>query len=229
MKAQPTQKADVAWRDDGVPVSRRFNDPYYSAADGLAETEYVYLAGNGLPERFRPGFHVAELGFGTGLNVLAAAKAWQASGCAGALRITSFEAFPMAAAEMARALAAWPDLDAFAAELVAVWQRGGRRDIRLPGVRLDVIEGDARDTLPAWDGAADAWFLDGFSPAQNPELWEAQLMREVGRHTVPGGTCATYSAAGAVRQRLADAGFAVERLPGYGRKRHMTRGMRSGA
>ena len=83
--------------------------------------------------------------------------------------------------------------------------------------------GDARETLPTWEGRADAWFLDGFSPAKNPELWGADLMTEVARHTAPRGTVATYTAAGFVRRGLQAAGFTVERVPGFGRKRHMTR------
>ena len=93
----------------------------------------------------------------------------------------------------------------------------------LPGLRAEVIIGDARATLPRWPGQADAWFLDGFSPAKNPELWSPALMAEVARHTKPGGSAATYTAAGFVRRGLADAGFEVERSPGFGRKRHMTR------
>ena len=85
-----------------------------------------------------------------------------------------------------------------------------------------MIAGDARATLPAWDGAADAWFLDGFSPAKNPELWQPDLMAQVHAHTAPGGTLATYTAAGFVRRGLAEAGFDVTRAPGFGRKRHMT-------
>ena len=91
-----------------------------------------------------------------------------------------------------------------------------------PDYELRVVIGDARDTLPAWKGHADAWFLDGFSPAKNPELWSPELMMEVGRHTAPCGTAATYTAAGFVRRGLADAGFSVTRIAGYGRKRHMT-------
>lgn len=87
-----------------------------------------------------------------------------------------------------------------------------------------MVSGLAAEMLPRWDGAADAWFLDGFAPARNPELWTADLMAEVARHTAPGGTVATYTAAGHVRRALADAGFEVTRLPGYGRKRHMTAG-----
>jgi tRNA U34 5-methylaminomethyl-2-thiouridine-forming methyltransferase MnmC len=210
------------WRGP-VPVSARFDDPYYSLEDGLAETRHVFLAGNGLPERFRPGFHVAELGFGTGLNALAAWAAWRAAGVPGDLRFTSFEAFPMAPGDMRRALAAWPEIAALAAMLPEGWHPGAG-GLALPALRLTVITGDARARLPEWDGRADAWFLDGFGPAKNPELWEPALMVEVARHTAPGGTFATYSAAGPVRRALAAAGFAVERVPGYGRKRHMTRG-----
>ena len=87
---------------------------------------------------------------------------------------------------------------------------------------LNLVIGDARETVPAWDGKADAWFLDGFSPAKNPELWEPDLIKAVGQHTRPGGTAATYSAAGHIRRALDEAGFNVTRVPGFGRKRHMT-------
>jgi tRNA U34 5-methylaminomethyl-2-thiouridine-forming methyltransferase MnmC len=86
----------------------------------------------------------------------------------------------------------------------------------LPGREVTVRLGDARETLPAWQGRADAWFLDGFAPAKNPELWEPDLMAEVARHTAPGGTFATYTAAGAVRRALAEAGFSVGRRAGFG-------------
>ncbi|MCA0870886.1 tRNA (5-methylaminomethyl-2-thiouridine)(34)-methyltransferase MnmD [Seohaeicola saemankumensis] len=214
------QQAVLTWRDGGVPVSDRFDDPYFSLQDGLAETRHVFLAGNGLPERFAPGFHIAELGFGTGLNMLTAWAAWERAGQDTPLRFTSFEAFPMAAEDRARALDAFPELEPWVARFWAGWT-GARCD--LPTLRLEVIHGDARQTLPAWRGAADAWFLDGFSPAKNPELWQPDLMAEVARHTAPGGTAATYTAAGFVRRGLEAAGFTVERHPGYGRKRHMTR------
>ena len=216
------QMAELEWRDGVVPVSTRFDDPYFSLENGLAETRHVFLAGNGLPARFRDGFHVAELGFGTGLNVLTLALEWARSGPKGRLRVTSFEAFPMQADEMARALAAFPELSEIAPHLIAPW-RSGEREIRLPGgVEVRVIEGDARLRLGPWDECADAWFLDGFSPAKNPELWGADLMAAVGEHTAPGGTVATYTAAGFVRRGLTEAGFEVTRVRGYGRKRHMT-------
>ncbi len=210
------------WREGIVPVSRRFDDPYFSVGDGLAETRHVFLAGNGLPGRFRDGFHVAELGFGTGLNLLATLIAWQGPG---RLRYTSFEAFPLAADSIARAVQAFPEAQAVAGPFLAQWAAGARQ-FALGAITVDVVIGDARDTLPLWQGCADAWYLDGFSPARNPELWSPDLMAEVARHTAPGGTFATYTAAGHVRRSLAHAGFNVERRPGHGRKRHMTVGVR---
>lgn len=218
------QKADVTWRDGMVPVSARFDDPYFSLQDGLAETCHVFLDGNDLAQRLVKPLHIAELGFGTGLNFLATLKLRQEIGAAAALRFTSFEAFPLASSDMEKALAQFPALEDLAKPLIA-GVNAGHTEFEMPGnVWLSLELGDARTRLPEWSGAADAWFLDGFSPAKNPELWSAPLMGEVGRHTAPGGTFATYTAAGFVRRGLQDAGFAVERVAGYGRKRHMTRG-----
>jgi tRNA U34 5-methylaminomethyl-2-thiouridine-forming methyltransferase MnmC len=215
-------EAGLDWREGGVPVSRRFDDPYFSLQDGLAETRHVFLAGNGLPARLRAGFSIAELGFGTGLNMLATRIA--AGGCAGPIRYTSFEAYPLTADEIAQALAVFPEAAAVAGPFLAAWAAGARA-FDLGPLQVEVIVGDARDTLPAWQGAAEAWFLDGFSPAKNPELWSEAMMAEVASHTLPGGTFATYTAAGHVRRALAAAGFAVERRAGYGRKRHMSAGV----
>ncbi|PKP73881.1 MAG: FAD-dependent oxidoreductase [Alphaproteobacteria bacterium HGW-Alphaproteobacteria-6] len=213
----------ISWRDGATPVSTLFDDPYFSLAGGLDETRHVFLAGNDLPARFRDGFHIGELGFGTGLNLVATLIAWAASGSTGRLSYTSFEAFPMPAPDIARALAAFPEAQAAAAPLVAAWATGARR-FSLGPVDVAVIEGDARATLPGWPGRVDAWFLDGFSPAKNPELWSDTLLAEVARHSRPGASFATYTAAGHVRRGLASAGFQVERVPGFGHKRHMSRG-----
>jgi tRNA U34 5-methylaminomethyl-2-thiouridine-forming methyltransferase MnmC len=212
------QTPDLDWREGGIPVSQQFNDPYFSLNGGLDETRHVFLAGNDLPARLHPGFHVAELGFGTGLNLLALAQI-----ATQPIRFTSFEAYPMDLPQLAQAHAAFPELAALTAELRAGYPA---RRFRVGQVDAEILIGDARDLLPGWDGAADAWFLDGFSPAKNPELWGEALMGEVGAHTAPGGTFATYSAAGHVRRALGAAGFAVTRAPGYAGKRHMSRGTR---
>lgn len=218
---QDTQEPKTLWRDGRVPVSARFDDPYFSLDNGLAETRYVFLDGNGLPQRFSPGFHIAELGFGTGLNLLAAWQAWRVAGVSGPLRYTGFEAYPLAPDDLARALSAFPDVAPLAEPLIAAWARGATR-LEADDLLAEVHLGDARQTVPAWDGQADAWFLDGFAPAKNPELWDPSLLKTVAARTRPGGTAATYTAAGAVRRGLAEAGFDLERRPGFGRKRHMT-------
>ena len=217
--------ADIEWKPDGVPVSRIFHDPYYSFEDGLAETRHVFLAGNDLPDRFAPGFRIAELGFGTGLNLFAAVLAWRQAGMGGRLCYTGFEAYPLSADEMETALRVFPDVHAVAGPVLDAWEDGQTR-ILTDDLDAEILLGDARETLPHWQGLADAWFLDGFAPARNPELWESGLLHAVARHTAPKGTCATYSAAGEVRRGLEAAGFAVSRVPGFGRKRHMTIGRR---
>lgn len=213
--------AQLDWRDDALPVSRQFDDPYFSLADGLAETRHVFLDGNDLRARLQDGFQVAELGFGTGLNLLALIDLWRNLARPGRIFFTSFEAFPMSPDDMARAQMAFPQLAAIARDCAPFWQH----DIwtfDLPDIRVEVIKGDARQTLPRWTGSADAWFLDGFAPAKNPELWEPALLQAVAGHTAAGGSAATYTAAGAVRRGLAEAGFEVARIAGFGRKRHMT-------
>lgn len=221
-----TQPHDITWHADRVPVSQRFDDPFYSLQDGLAEARHVFLAGNDLPARLRPGFQIAELGFGTGLNLIATALIWaerRPDRAEAPLRYTSFEAYPLTGAAIRQALGAFPEAAPFAPAIADGLETGGGR-IDLPGIAAEVIVGDARETVPAWAGRADAWYLDGFSPAKNPELWDPGLLAAVADHTAPGGSFATYSAAGSVRRALAEAGFEVARAPGYGRKRHMSLG-----
>ena len=222
------QTAEVEWRDGRVPVSTRFDDPYFSLDDGLEETRHVFLAGNDLPARFGGAFAIAELGFGTGLNFLVTWQAWEAAGAPGTLHFTSFEAFPLDPEDMRAALAAFPVLAPLADRLLARWASGAGAVELAPGLLLEVVPGDARRTLPDWAGRADAWFLDGFAPAKNPELWEPALLRAVHDRAATGGTFATYTAAGAVRRALEEAGFSVTRVPGFGHKRHMTTGRRDG-
>lgn len=210
---------DLRW-EMGVPVSSRFDDPYYARSDGLAESRHVFLDGNNLAERFAGAktFHTAELGFGTGLNFLATWALWREVALEGAiLTHTSFERYPMAPEAQLRALAVWPELADLAQAMV---------DGDMPDVRLSVIQGDARDRVPAWNGRADAWFLDGFAPARNPEMWEPGLMQAVHDHTTAGGTFGTYTAAGHVRRSLEGAGFMVIKRAGFGTKREMLTGRR---
>ena len=221
-----TDHSPILFDPDGPPRSRLYDDLYYSRDDGLAETRAVFLAGCGLPQRWqgRRRFTVAELGFGTGLNVLALLDLWRAARPAGGhLSIFSVEAHPIGAAEAAAALAAWPELADLAARMTARWpgRRPGFHRVDLPelAATLDVAVMPASDALAAWSGPADAWFLDGFAPAKNPAMWTDALMRQVAERSAPGALAATYTVAGQVRRALGLAGFTVERRPGFGRKR----------
>lgn len=204
-------------------MSRQFDDPYFSIENGLAETRHVFLDGNNLHTRLCDGFHIGELGFGTGLNFLTTLDLWQRKKVSGRFYFTSFEAFPLNAHDMFKAFSAFTEIAHLAQPLLEQWQTG-QKVIHLEHATLNVIVGDAQEHLPNWDQKADAWFLDGFSPAKNPELWSEPLLREVFHHSHAQATFATYSAAGYVRRSLEKAGFHVKRCKGFGKKRHMSIG-----
>ncbi|MEW5683413.1 MAG: tRNA (5-methylaminomethyl-2-thiouridine)(34)-methyltransferase MnmD [Pseudomonadota bacterium] len=216
----------LSWTDDGQPRSRLFGDVYFSAEDGLAETRAVFLQGCGLPEAFtgRRRFVVGELGFGTGLNIAALLDLWRRTRPAGGhLHIFSIEAFPITADEAARALGRWPELAEITTLLTSRWpgRARGRHRVDLPefSATLDLAVMDAADALTGWQGRADAWFLDGFSPALNPQMWSDEILTLVAARSAPGARVATFTVAGHVRRGLAAAGFAVDKRPGFGRKR----------
>jgi tRNA 5-methylaminomethyl-2-thiouridine biosynthesis bifunctional protein len=226
----------VEWLPGQPPRSALFGDVFHSAEGGLAEARQVFLDGCGLPEAWsgRQRYCIAELGFGVGRNMAAALDLWARAGPAeGRLSLFSIEAFPVSAKDAARALAAFPELAAPAAALLSRWPglaRGFHR-LDLPAYRatLDVAVMDVGEALAAWSGQADAWFLDGFAPRLNPDMWRAQILEQVAAHSAPGARLATYAAAGEVRRGLVRAGFEVTRAPGFAGKREQLRGQLAGA
>ncbi len=223
---------DLTWDEIGVPASTRFNDPYFSRDDGRAETEHVFINGNRLPNRW-PKMSVctiAELGFGTGLNFLETVRQWNEIKPDGAqLNFVSFEQFPIKTDDMRKALSQWPELDKLAAKLGELWKLEFEilEEEFSADIRLVVFMSDANVRLPQLELAADAWYLDGFAPSRNPELWNEELIRTVFEKTAPGGTFATYSCAGFVRRNLLNAGFTVEKQHGFGAKREMLSGQKA--
>jgi tRNA 5-methylaminomethyl-2-thiouridine biosynthesis bifunctional protein len=227
----------LAWQD-GLPYSTRFGDVYFSRDSGLEETRHVFLAGNRLAERFaalRAGesFTVGETGFGTGLNFLCAWQLFEQTAPAGAsLDFFSVEKFPLHDDELRAALALWPELRAYTDALLARWRRRvpgwNRWSFRGGRVRLTLVLDDITAALPEAGCCVDAWFLDGFSPARNPEMWGQEVLNHLARMSNPGATLATYTSAGWVRRGLQQAGFAVEKAPGFARKREMARGSMPG-
>jgi tRNA 5-methylaminomethyl-2-thiouridine biosynthesis bifunctional protein len=226
MSSDASPENPLAWSDDGQPRSRLYGDLYFSAQDGLAESRAVFLEGCGLPDAWagRRRFVVGELGFGTGLNILALLDLWRhARPPQGQLHIFSVEAHPITAQDAARALAHWPELSQVAEPLLARWpgQALGLHRVDLPefSAILDVAVTEAEPALDGWSGRADAWFLDGFAPALNPAMWRDEVMALVARRSAAGARAATFTVAGQVRRALTAAGFAVEKRPGFGRKR----------
>lgn len=227
------EPATLEWQD-GQPVSARFGDVYFSRDNGLEETRYVFLGHNRLPQRFedlRGGdtFVVAETGFGTGLNFLATWQAFRDNAPAGAmLHFVSVERYPLSVGDLRQALSLWPELSALANEFCEQYPplvSGSHRLVLESGrVRLTLYFGDAVEALEQLSFAADAWFLDGFAPACNPGLWNDAVIEQIRRHSRPGASLATFTAAGHIRRGLGNAGFQVERVPGFGPKRDMIRG-----
>lgn len=224
----PLQPARLEFTADGTPFSSAYGDVYHPAQGGPAQARHVFLAGNGLPERWRgrDRFVVLETGFGLGLNFLATWQAWRDTPeRSRRLHFVSFEKHPFTAADLATAHRAWPGFTQLAAELRERWPplTPGIHRIHLDRRRviLTLVFADAATALRSVDAAVDAFYLDGFSPARNPELWSPATCRALARLAAPGATLATWSVAGHLRAALADAEFDLERRPGFAGKRQM--------
>jgi len=211
----------------------QFDDIYFSPEDGLAETGHVFIGGNGLPAAWvgHDIFTIVETGFGTGLNFLAAWQLFDRSAQPDQkLHYVSFEKYPLSWDEIFRALAPWHT------------EFGGRLDrlralypLRVPGfhrialseqVTLTLIFDDVNDALPQLvvPYGVDAWFLDGFAPSKNPDMWSDLLFAQMARLSHGGSTFATFTVAGVVRRGLEEVGFSIEKKKGFGRKNEMLRG-----
>jgi len=230
----PVTHAQLDWDDQGRPHSRVFDDVYFSDQSGLDETRYVFLQQNRLQERFAAlpaggRLVIGETGFGTGLNFLCAWQLFEQHAVAGArLHFVSVEKYPLSHADLQRALALWPELAPFAEQLLAHYiaiHQGFQRLVLDNGrVTLTLLIGDALEQLPQLDAQIDAWFLDGFAPAKNPEMWSAELFAELARLAAPGSTISTFTSTGWVRRLINAAGFKMKRTPGIGHKWEILRG-----
>lgn len=239
--------AQLQWDEQGQPLSSQFGDIYFTTANGLEETRHVFLKHNQLGERWSElsdaqHFCIAETGFGSGLNFLAAWQLWLSAAPASAqLHFVTVEKYPLSRADLSRALALWPALADISAELIASYPCAIG-----PGFhRLNFLDGRIKLTLIIDDAAAgfskllssphplfcssgikiDAWFLDGFAPAKNPEMWSQALFDVIGKLSKPGTTAATFSAAATVKNGLRQQGFSVQKVAGFGRKREMVKGI----
>ena len=229
----PIQPAKIDWQDN-TPVASDYDDPYFSRQDGMAESRYVFLEGNRLNERFAAlradqYFVIGETGFGTGLNCLLAAQRFLEDAPPGArLHLISVEKHPLSLEDLRIALSHWPELEHLSAALLAQYPAPtpGLHRLELhPAISLTLLYGEAEQLWPLFDHPVDAWFLDGFAPSCNPDMWQPALFAELARLSRPGTTLATFTAAGFVRRGLQEAGFQMEKRSGFGHKRHMLTGI----
>ena len=225
------EPARLQFTADGTPWSETYGDIYHSSHGGPEQARHVFLGGNGLPRRWqgRERFVILETGFGLGLNFLATWAAWRADPEAcGRLHFVSLEKHPFSADDLARAQAAWPEFAPLAAELQTAWPLlvpgMHRLNLERGRVVLTLVLGDARHWLRRLELAADALYLDGFSPARNPELWTPEICKALARLTAPGATLATWAVSGELRRALAAHEFTLNKAPGFARKRHMLTG-----
>jgi tRNA 5-methylaminomethyl-2-thiouridine biosynthesis bifunctional protein len=229
----PLIPAQLYWQDN-TPYSEGFQDIYFSRQNGLAETQHVFLQGNRIPSRWRElppdtSFVIVETGFGTGLNFLATWQQWRSLGPqAPRLSFVSVERHPLTRADLRRCLALWPELDTLSSQLLALYPpavAGNHLLLFEQGrVRLNLIFGDVLADLKRYPFSADCWYLDGFAPGRNPEMWQPELFALMRQRSKPGATLATFTSAGLVRRGLLAQGFSVDKVKGFGRKREMLQG-----
>lgn len=214
------------WSRDGTPASNDFDDIYFSVDGGLEETQNVFLKANNLPQRWmeRETFYIGELGFGSGLNFLACWALWQSTASHNSrLHFISIEAYPWRADDLEQALRHFPELSEYSDELITQWpgQVKGVHRLHFGHVSLTLMHMDVDAALAQYDGPRiDAWFLDGFSPAKNPQMWSSSIFKSLASLSANGATIGTFTGAGHVKRGLQEAGFDVERKTGFGRKRH---------
>ncbi|HEY3486591.1 MAG TPA: bifunctional tRNA (5-methylaminomethyl-2-thiouridine)(34)-methyltransferase MnmD/FAD-dependent 5-carboxymethylaminomethyl-2-thiouridine(34) oxidoreductase MnmC [Gammaproteobacteria bacterium] len=235
-KNTPLIPALLEWRGT-VPVSQQYGDVYFSLHGGLAEAQHVFLQHNDLPQRWRKlgmrTFVIAETGFGTGLNFLAASQAWLATADETArLHYIAVEKHPLQKQDLLKALSSYPELLELLPDFLSHYPPPARAAHRLHlfhgRICLTLCFMDVLEWLQELELAVDAWFLDGFAPARNPDMWSAAVLARIGALSASDGTFSTFTAAGEVRRGLQAAGFEVVKVQGYAGKREMLCGRYTG-
>ena len=219
---------------NGILRSLDFNDIYFSVDDGIGEVGYVYLEANNLPDIFNKKNHtvISELGFGTGLNFLATWKLFERSNNGGILDYISIEGYPLETETIKMVHNKFPELVKYSKwlcqKLPPLWSGIHRLIFNNGQIRLTLIYDEALSALKSSNFKSDIWFLDGFNPKKNPDIWNLNILNEVFRLTKDKGTFSTFSSAGEVRSNLSQCGFIIKEVKGFGKKKEMTCGYKPG-
>lgn len=229
-------KTDICKIDsEGRLVSEAFGDIYYAPEDGYAESMHVFIEANDLPMRFKEAtdFSIAEAGFGTGLNFLCALRVWDKFSSTGTLFYTAYELHPLEKEFLRSLYCDIPEIGSYADEFLTKYDlskcKDGLLEIDFKEYRvvLRLYVGDINATISRVNFPVDAWFLDGFAPSCNELMWSEKVFSEVSRLAKSGATATTYSCARAVRAGFEANSFSIEKIPGFGRKKHMLRGIKN--
>ena len=234
-----TNTANLIWREN-QPYASQFEDIYFSSENGLAETDYVFLQGNQLATRWQQAdltdFTIAETGFGTGLNFLCAANLWLNIAPKNAkLHFISIEKFPLNLKDIEKTCAMWPSLKYLTPDFLTLYQNLISADLANQNsaflgdknIQLTLLIGDITHCLNNINNHINAWFLDGFAPAKNPDMWQENLFQTMAKRAKPSTTFATFTASGMVKRSLNAVGFTTIKKPGFGKKREMLTGFYS--
>ncbi len=230
MNNQTLQHAALNWTDDGLPKSKQFDDLYFSSDNGIQETNYVFLQHNNLTERFTNNTTVTigETGFGTGLNFLCAWQLRDQTNKNCALRFISVEKYPLTIIDLTKALLLWPELEQYTQQLLTKYSPNATGWQKIvfteANVELLIYFGDALQGFNSNKLKIDAWFLDGFAPAKNPQMWTTELFQCITELSTANTSFATFTAAAIVKNGMIEAGFKIQKVKGFGRKRHMLMG-----
>ena len=223
----------IIWKN-GEPSSVEFDDIYFSKENGLDETRYVFLECNNLPEKWKNknNFTIAETGFGTGLNFFAAWQMWDNDkNSSDKLQFISIEKHPLSANDIKKATSHWPELSEYVSEFCTKYdpKNNEKQTISLSAGRitLQIYFLDIKNALPNINEPVDTWFLDGFAPAKNPDMWGEHLYKNMDRLSTPYTSFSTFTASGSVRRGLTSNGFTVNKTSGFGKKREMLTGYKS--
>ncbi|EOQ97516.1 S-adenosyl-L-methionine-dependent methyltransferase [Leptospira wolbachii serovar Codice str. CDC] len=228
---------------DGVPVSVLFDDVYFSKQGGWEESQFVFVSGNEIQSKLegndKPTFRIGELGFGSGLNVFVTLDVWKLSKNPPPVTFISLEGYPLTANILLTLNASYPDKDLWFEELICsyesatqTWEKDPSKNLwtyhwkhtyNQNSFTLQVYFGDIKDCLPNFP-EIHSWYLDGFSPGKNPDMWSSEVLKQLREKSIVGTSFATFSSAGFLRRNLAELGFVVEKKKGFGRKREMISG-----
>lgn len=219
------------WRNKTL-ISEKFDDIYFSIEDGMEETRHVFLAGNGLPERWedKSNFTIFETGFGTGLNFFVTLLEWEkvfVSGKYPVLHFVSVEKYPLSKEIIEKSLRNWPLLIKYSDDFLSQYNNLSDKliiDFKELNVKLTIFFSDVNDIVDKLNFKVDAWYLDGFAPAKNPEMWSDKLFAGMCKFSNKNATFSTFTAAGFVKRALLEKGFTVNKIKGFGKKRDMLTG-----